>query len=200
MLKKITLLVMLPLIIGMAFALWYFDNAEKDKPATAFGNFGGDFTLTSAQGSVSLNDFRGKLVVLYFGYTYCPDICPTSLGMISAALNRLTPEERTKIQPLFVTVDPARDSTEQMRLYVRHFYEGLIGLTGTSQEIAEVAKQYGVYYKKAELEGSAMGYAMDHSSSIYVIGPDGKMVDLLNHADNPDALVTSLRKALANVK
>jgi len=134
---------------------------------------GGDFTLTDQHGErFQLDQLRGKVVLLFFGYTYCPDICPTELASIAAVFDAL--EERAlQVQGLFVTVDPERDTPEVLNNYVRYFHEDLIGLTGTAAEIERVALQYRVRYSKHELDDG--NYTIDHSAQLYVIDREGTL-------------------------
>ncbi|MEN8213229.1 MAG: SCO family protein, partial [Pseudomonadota bacterium] len=136
---------------------------------------GGDFTLHSSKGPFSLEEQRGKVVLLYFGYTRCPDICPTSLSFMTQALNELDDEELKKVLGVFVSVDPARDSFEMLDEYVAYFHPNLIGVTGSEQEVAETAALYGAQYYEVELKGSAFGYSVNHSAVIYLIAPDGEL-------------------------
>ena len=116
---------------------------------------GGDFTLGSRQGPVALQDLRGKVVLLYFGYTYCPDVCPTSLGFIGLALERLTPDELERVQVLFISVDPERDTPERLEEYAVFFHPKVLGITGTPEELARVAELYGAAYRRVEQPQSA---------------------------------------------
>jgi protein SCO1/2 len=156
---------------------------------------GGDFSLDSAVGPVELKQFRGKVVVLYFGYTSCPDACPTSLSALGAAMRSLVPEEAAKIQPIFITLDPARDDVQHMAEYSRFFYPTLLGLRGSDAKVADVAKQYGVIYAKQKVD-SAANYVVDHSSFLYVIGVDGKLVSSLRYGITPREIAASLRTVL----
>jgi protein SCO1/2 len=157
---------------------------------------GGDFTLRSAQGPLSLRDLRGKVVLLYFGYTLCPDICPTSLAFTAQGLSQMTAEEQEKVRMLFVTVDPERDTLERLKEYTVFFHPNIIGLTGTRAEIDGVAAQYGASYARQQVE-SAAGYVVDHSADTYVIAPDGRFFAALPHATPPGKVVETLRAALA---
>jgi protein SCO1/2 len=159
------------------------------------GPQGGDFTLQSAKGPVSLHDFRGKVVLLYFGYTYCPDVCPTSLALIAQSLKRLSPEEARQVQVVFVSVDPERDTLQKLQEYGNFFHPGTVGLTGTPDEVAKVAKQYGVMYRKQAVT-SAAGYVIDHSSYTYVIGRDGTLRGKVLHAAAPAEMIQTVRSAL----
>jgi protein SCO1/2 len=133
---------------------------------------GGSFTLVDQTGATRHpEDFRGRLMLIYFGYTYCPDVCPTELQTMGEALAKLG-DKAADVQPLFITVDPERDTQEQLKSYVENFDPRLIALTGSAAQIAEAAKAYRVFYEKAkEPDGS---YAMDHSSIVYLMGRDGK--------------------------
>jgi protein SCO1 len=135
---------------------------------------GGAFTLTDQNGEVRHDrDFRDKLMLVYFGYSYCPDVCPTTLLAITRALKRLGPRAKA-ITPIFITVDPDRDTPKQLRTYISNFDPRFVALTGTPAEIAKVASEYHVYYKKRfAADGS---YTMDHSSAIYLMGRDGHYI------------------------
>ncbi len=151
---------------------------------------GGNFTLTSINGQQSLSDFKGKLVLLYFGYTYCPDICPTDLGNLAMAYRGLSEQEKAQVQILFVTVDPERDTAERMAEYTRYFDANMVGLTGRNADIAAVAKQYGVVYMKAKnpLNSDATeqnNYTVDHSAFTYIINSEGELKTQLPHAMPP---------------
>lgn len=134
-----------------------------------------DFTLLGHMGQmVSLNDFRGQLVVLYFGYTVCPDVCPTTLAELRRTREVLG-QSADQVQVLMVTVDPERDTAEVLADYVTHFDPTFIGLTGTPDEIAAVATYYGVFYERREEEDSALGYLVDHTATQMVIDQEGHL-------------------------
>lgn len=156
---------------------------------------GGDFTLRSTNGPLALHDLKGKVVLLYFGYTFCPDICPTSLGFTSQALSTLDKTELDKVQMLFATVDPERDTLEKLKIYAAYFHPSILGLSGTPEEIAKVAKSYGAVYAKQET-GSAGGYVVDHSAYTYVIAPDGTLFKTLDHGTPPAQVVEAIRAAM----
>jgi cytochrome oxidase Cu insertion factor (SCO1/SenC/PrrC family) len=134
---------------------------------------GGPFALVDHTGQQRTNaDFRGKLLVIYFGFTYCPDICPTDLQSIGLAVDQLG-EAGQRVQPLFVTLDPERDTPEHLREYVQAFHPRLVGLTGAAEAIREAAAAYKVFYAKAP--GSSSGdYSLDHTGFIYLVGSDGQ--------------------------
>ncbi|HDK38021.1 MAG TPA: SCO family protein [Thiolapillus brandeum] len=174
-----------------AWSLFSADEEER------YPGMGGDFTLRSAAGEVSLKDFRGKVVLIYFGYTSCPDVCPTSLGALSAALKKLSSSEMDQIQPLFISIDPVRDDLEKLREYAHYFHPKMIGMTGDLAYLQTLAKRYGAYFRKAEVENSSLGYAVDHSSTIYVVGKDGKLVDMIQHSGSPKRILEHIRGVLA---
>lgn len=157
---------------------------------------GGDFTLTADDGSeYSLESSRGKVVVLTFGYTFCPDICPTALGTIATALNRLGPDESEKVDALFVSLDPDRDTPERLSEYTRYFHPRLLGLTGSADQLHAVAEAYRVRYNFVG-KGEKTHYSLDHSAGLYLIDTKGKLFRILPHGLPPQALVDSLRFAL----
>lgn len=158
---------------------------------------GGDFTLQGAHGKVALQDFRGKVVLLYFGYTYCPDVCPTSLALLAQALSSLTPDELARVQAIFVSVDPERDSVERLGEYAPFFHPAIVGATGTPAQIAAVAAQYGASYAKQPPNADGL-YAVDHSSLTSVIDPQGRLVASLPHGSSPQQIVDAVRPLLAD--
>ena len=137
-----------------------------------------DFTLMSSNGQrVSLSDFRGKLVLLYFGYTFCPDVCPATLAEIAGAM-KILGEDAGKVQTIMISVDPERDTPEQLAEYVAHFDPNFLGVTGTPEQIAELATLYGIYYEKHE-GSEASGYLIDHTATVMVIDQEGYLKLLL---------------------
>ena len=135
---------------------------------------GGPFTLTDHNGRrVTDQDFRGKFMLVFFGFSYCPDACPTGLQLIAAALDKLGPQAE-RITPILITVDPEHDTPSQLATYVKSFHPRLIGLTGSQAEIDTVVKEYRVYAKKVPDPKSTAGYTIDHSAVIYIMGPDGR--------------------------
>jgi protein SCO1/2 len=161
------------------------------------GPVGGDFSMTSASGPVALQDFRGKVVLLYFGYTYCPDICPTSLASTAAGLKLLKPEELDKVAVLFVSVDPERDTPSRLKEYAEFFHPKIVGLTGSKEGLAEVAKRYGVFYARQSVETAGGGYVIDHTSETYVIDSAGALKGKIPHAAPPEQVVETIRRYLS---
>jgi protein SCO1/2 len=153
---------------------------------------GGPFTLTDHTGKrVTDQDFRGKFVLMFFGFTNCPDVCPTALQVMAAALDKLGPNAE-RITPVLVSVDPEHDTPLVLAAYVASFHPRLVGLTGSQSEIDAIAKAYRVYVKKVPDPKSTAGYTMDHSSIIYVLGPDGSYRMHFTHATSPDVMAGRL--------
>ena len=161
------------------------------------GSLGGPFTLTDHNGrTVTDADFHGRYMLIYFGYIYCPDVCPLSLQRNFEALQMLG-EKAERVQPVLVTIDPERDTVDLMRDYVAAFDPRLIGLTGTPEQVKAAAAAYRVYYAKVESEsGAAEGYLVDHSAFTYLMAPDGTFVQFFRHDLTPDAMAERLKKIL----
>jgi protein SCO1/2 len=156
---------------------------------------GGPFHLVDQTGkSVSDADFRGRYVLLYFGYSFCPDVCPTTLSVMAQALDKLGGDGK-RIVPVFITIDPQRDTPKVLGEYMKAFGPQFVGLTGSTAQIAAVEKEYRVYAVKKPIDPAnpKRGYGMDHSSVIYLLGPDGKMISFYDEAISPDDLAKDLR-------
>jgi protein SCO1 len=156
---------------------------------------GGPFELVDQNGNtVTDQTFKGKLTLVYFGFTFCPDACPTALGVMSAALDKLD-VAADRVVPVFITVDPDRDTPPVMKDYVSNFHPRMVGLTGTPEQIAKVAKAYRVYYQKAA--GTAPDdYVMDHTLLIYLMDGDGKYITHFGPDATPDQIAEEIRKHL----
>lgn len=173
------------------------DTSElHEYPGLSDKKLGGDFILHSSQGEFSLEQFRGKVVLLYFGYTKCPDVCPTSLSLLAQTLNQLNAEELKSVQGVFISVDPKRDSVQVLDNYVSYFHPNLLGVTGSASEIEEVAELYAVQYDEVELEGSAFGYAVNHSSATYLITQEGEVRFVFPHQTPSFVILEAIRYAL----
>lgn len=174
-----------------------------DMPAPSVGGIqlaqgvtlGGPFTLVDHSGrTVSERDFAGRPLLLYFGYSYCPDVCPTELGTIAAALDAMGPAAE-RVTPIFITIDPERDTPAALADYVSRFHPRMIGLTGTADQIAQAARAYRVYYAKVRPR-DATDYLMDHSSFIYFVGPDGRVRSLFRPETTPEAIAAAVAAQL----
>jgi protein SCO1/2 len=180
----------LALLAGM-LAAWLGGRAPREPAAPP----GGDFTLQSADGPVALAALRGKVVLIYFGYASCPDVCPTSLALTAQGLGLLTPQERERVRVLFISVDPARDTPQKLRDYAAHFHPAVTGVTGAPEALAEIAARYGAAYRIQPVE-SAAGYVVDHSSFTSIVAPDGRLAGRLAHGAQPAEVAAAVRRAL----
>ncbi len=163
--------------------------------STGGAAIGGPFTLIDHTGqTVTDADYRGRLLVVYFGYTFCPDICPTELYTIGQAMTALG-DDADRVQPIFITVDPTRDTAEHMAEYVTLFHPRMVGLTGPPDQIRAAARAYRVYYAKVERD-EGEPYLMDHSAFVYLIGPDGSFLDVLPMGTSIDAMADAVRRHL----
>jgi cytochrome oxidase Cu insertion factor (SCO1/SenC/PrrC family) len=158
---------------------------------------GGPFQLIDQSGKVrSERDFRGQLMLVYFGFTYCPDICPTDLQAIGLAMEQLG-ADAGDVQPLFVTVDPARDTREHLADYVTMFHPRLLGLTGSADAVQNAADAYRVYYKRVDFDKGDGDYTVDHSAFIYLMDRDGKYLGFFPPGTSADKMVEMIRPHLA---
>jgi protein SCO1 len=181
-------------ILGLGVAAALLAAHRPSSSAAAALSIGGHFALTTPDGrAVTDASYRGKWLLIYFGYTFCPDACPTALNTIGTALDRLGPLA-DKVQPLFITVDPERDTPALVADYVKSFDPRIVGLVGTPEQIAAAAKEYRVYYVTRSLGGD--DYTVDHSSFLYVVNPRGAFVKLLTGDLPGHALADELRQLM----
>lgn len=159
---------------------------------------GGPFTLVNSQGkTVTDQDFRGQYTLVYFGYTFCPDVCPTSLSATGQALSLLPEDKAARVTPIFISVDPARDTPKLVGDYVKHFHPRMVGLTGSPEQVKAAAKAYKVFYQKVEEEGGdPEAYVMDHSAVTYLMDPDGNFVTHFSHGIPPQDMADRLAQIL----
>ena len=196
------------LIAALLFAaaagayLWHLGDVRTQRLAgTATDEstpvpIGGPFSLTDQNGQPRTDaDFRGKYMLIFFGYTYCPDVCPTTLAVEAAALDKMG-EAANKIAPIFVSVDPKRDTPDKLKAYLGAFSPRLIGLTGTDAEVAAAAKAYKVYYKIHPDPTGGGNYTVDHSGIIYLMDPNGKFVAHYDLESSPDKMAADLMKRI----
>ena len=199
-----TLAILLLLILAAGAAVWLWSAGDKLEVRTEAGQtgeasgtgkpaIGGPFTLTDQTGKrVTNKDYAGEYMLIYFGFTFCPDVCPTELQVMSGALDELG-ADGAKVQPIFVTVDPDRDTPEVLSRYVKQFNPRLIGLTGSAQDISAIAKEYRVYYEKVKDDSSSDDYSMDHSSIVYLMGPDGGFLTFFPPGTSPDDMAKKIK-------
>lgn len=196
--------IILILIIGFGILIWrqYLAPVPSPGTATSVGSIGkpkigGPFTLVDQDGrTVTEADFKGSYMLVYFGYTFCPDVCPTSLSVIADAMDMIG-DKAERVTPVFITVDPERDTPEQMKMYVGYFHPKLVGLTGSYNQVADVTQAYKAYYAKAvDGNGSGDEYLMDHSSITYLMSPDGEFIAHFSHGVDADEMAARLKEIL----
>ncbi len=191
-------LIPLILIVGLAGALGLLvgkQSIDGTQPASGLP-LGGDFNLQTHEGPLTLDALRGRVVLLYFGYAGCPDVCPTSLAVLGSAMKKLTPAELERVQGLFISVDPERDTPERLAQYAAFFHPQMIGATSDLAAINDLTRRYGAAYMKVP-SGEEGDYAVDHTSSTYVIGPDGRLRAILPHGTPAEMIATAAREQLA---
>jgi protein SCO1/2 len=192
------LVVAFALGLSVHLALDRFQHPAPTQTAQSSGKalIGGPFELVNHNGeTVTRRDFAGKHMLVFFGFTHCPDVCPAKLNNISVALDRLGPIA-DEVTPIFITVDPERDTPERMAQYVSNFSSQIVGLTGAPEQIRKAAKAYRVYYAKVEMENSATGYLMDHSAFTYLMDEEGEYVTHFAYGDSIDKMTERLRLEL----
>ena len=185
-------LAMAVLLIGAGAFLWLTSGNNGN------GNFGigGPFTLRDGTGkAVTERDFRGKYMLVYFGYTNCPDVCPTTLNAIADGLDKVGAKSK-EIVPIFITVDPKRDTPAVVKQYAAAFGPSFVGLTGSADQIATVAKEYRVYYAEHRTGSGPNDYAMDHSSVLYLMDTKGNFIAPMRADESGDEMAANLRKLL----
>ncbi len=176
-----------------AIAVWSIYLSRDDTPTAAENSraqIGGEFQLVNHNKEVVTDkDFLGKYMIVYFGYTYCPDVCPMDLQIMADALRYLEEDDLEKLNPVFVTVDPERDTAEVMAEYISFFHDDLIGLTGTNEQIDTIKKAYRVYASKAD---DSEDYLVDHTSYTYLMDKEGKLLQHFNHGEDPEEMAAKM--------
>jgi protein SCO1/2 len=170
-------------------------SSPSSPPPLEGASMGGPFTLTDQNGRrVSDRDFAGKYRLVYFGYTFCPDVCPVDMQVIGAGLRRFEAEDAARaarVQPIFISVDPARDMPPVLRQFVAAFHPRMIGLTGSEAEIAQVAREYRIFYERGEASPGG-GYMVNHTRMAVLYGPEGQPIAMIPHDQGPDGVATEL--------
>ncbi|OOE91554.1 SCO family protein [Salinivibrio sp. MA351] len=192
--KKAWLVAIIAVCVGLGARALYdnYQQTQQQAQAGALQSDGQPFNL------YNVDDPRPRIV--YFGYTHCPDVCPTSLAVLSAALKSLPESTQKAVSPVFITLDPKRDTSEKAAEYAHFFHPLITGVSGSKAQIDQLAKRYGVLYRITELEDSAMDYAVDHSSFFYFLSPDGELLEKIPHTLNPDMLVAAVQRVTDNNK
>lgn len=155
-----------------------------------------DFTLTSPNGPLTLSDLRGKVVLIFFGYTSCPDVCPISLARIRASFSALSAKELDRVRALFITLDPERDTLDKLQKYTGYFHPNIIGLRDDVESIRSVTELYGINFAKTMSPKSAIGYTISHSTDILLLDPQGQVVEVIPHNSEPTYLRARIRDLL----
>ncbi len=159
---------------------------------------GGPFELVMHDGTTVTNEtFKGEFMLIYFGFTFCPDVCPTELQIMSAALD-LIGDDADEVRPILISIDPERDTVEAMAQYVSNFHPRMTGLTGTPEQIAGAARAYRVYYERVTDPASNADYTMDHSSIIYLMDKDGRFISHFGPGTKPEKMAETIRSALSD--
>ncbi len=180
------------LVLAAAFIGFGVYNLNR-MPASPYPDIHGKFALRSIDGPVSSEDMLGKVGVIYFGYTHCPDVCPDTLLRIAAALKLLNPDERSKVFPVFITTDPERDTPELMAEYVHHFLGShILGLSGSPEAIKAAANSFLSGYQKERPDEKGK-YVVTHASYIIIVRPDGSIGELLTHTSRPEDIADTIR-------
>lgn len=199
--RPLPLLVVAVVVAVFAVGAWLnlrTPPAPEQETAGGFivnADIGGTFTLTDQDGeTVTQADFLGRYVLIYFGYTYCPDVCPTELGAMAAAIDMLG-EAGEQVVPVLITIDPERDTPAVLAEYVPLFHERLVGLTGTPEQIRDVAEKYRVFYRRFEDPGFD-AYLMDHSSYVYLLDPAGKVAAMFRYGTDPAEIAKTIRTVM----
>jgi protein SCO1/2 len=184
------------LLVAAAIAVFALRSEAVRRPGSGVALVGGPFSMTNHLGeAVTEKTFLGKPSLLFFGFTYCPDVCPTELQVMAAALEELG-EKGKDIQPIFVSIDPARDTPAVMAAYVANFGDRFVGLTGSPEQVATMAGAYRVFYAKQENKDRPSDYLMDHSSIIYLMGADGSFLKHFSYTADAHILAGEIAAAL----
>jgi protein SCO1/2 len=195
---RIVFIILIAFSIGMGVALFLRHQSGPGVVQTGKALIGGEFSLTNHEGKpVTDKDFHGKYMLVSFGYTFCPDICPAELQLMTDAMEKLG-GTKSEVVPVFVTIDPARDTVEQMRDYVSNFHPSMVGLTGTEEQIKKAAETFRVFYAKAESDSADdQYYLMDHSTFIYLMDRNGEYVRHFPYGTNADDLAAAISEAVS---
>lgn len=198
--RRSTRLMIVLLIVITACLIWLTRGETPPGEAAGTGTpaIGGAFALTDQNGNaVTDANFRGKLMLVFFGFTHCPDICPAALGTLTDVMNKLQ-ANATKVTPIFITVDPERDTPARMKEYIAPFHPTIVGLSGDKQATEQVEQAYKVYAAKRAAEGepAGEGYMMDHSGFIYLMGTDGQYLAHFTPEDDADEITAAVQRNL----
>ncbi|MGM0519152.1 MAG: SCO family protein [Campylobacterota bacterium] len=188
--KIVSYLASIAIAVGLILIIKpYIENSkEKNKY---------DFEVKSVDGTINKDSFKGKVLAVYFGYTFCPDVCPTSLSRLAYALDEIDEKKvKNSFAGLFISVDPKRDKLKDLDSYAKYFHPNFKGATSNKENIDDIVKRYGTYYKKVDLEDSSMGYSVAHTSYIYFFDKQGNFIKKVDHFSNPKEIKEVLKSLL----
>ncbi|HJE03724.1 hypothetical protein AAX26_00044 [Aliarcobacter thereius] len=188
---KIVYKILIALFVAVLFILLIEPLVDKFKENRNYS-----FTLDTVDGQITKDDFKSKVLAVYFGYTFCPDVCPTSLSALAQAINELEEQNKDEILGLFISVDPNRDKLENLKEYAKYFHKNFIGASSTKENIDDIIKRYASNYEYIYLKGSAIDYSVAHTSYIYIFDKDGKFVEKIDHFSDVEKIKDVLGKAL----
>ena len=189
-------------VIALVLIAWQFGFLSpngRNSGSMVSAKIGGSFELVDHNGKLRRSaEFHEKFMLIYFGYSYCPDVCPTALQVMGSALNSLG-DKAKMVQPIFITIDPKRDTTKHLKTYVQNFYHNLLGLTGTKEAIKDTAKKFRIYYARVsgnKDKSEADNYLVDHSSIVFLMGKRGQYITHFNHQTDPTKMAEIIAKQL----
>lgn len=196
--RKIGIRLLISFIVLAAYAGWRLGTSQDpSSDQSSQVQVGGDFTLTNQFGEqVSSAQFRGKNMLVFFGFTHCPDICPTTLLSLTNVMNALG-EDAGEFVPIFISVDPERDTPEVMKAYLASFYKDFVGLTGTKEQVDKVAESYKVYHASERAPGKEADYNVAHSGNVYVMDKEGKYLKFFPPESNEQEMTAYLKSLVA---
>lgn len=184
------------LAVSALLGLYAWNASWIEKTVSGVALVGGPFEMVNQNGErVTEKNLAGKPALIFFGYTYCPDVCPTELQIMSATLDQLG-DEAKDVQPVFVTIDPERDTPAVLKTYLESFGPRWTGLTGTPEQVRQITRAWHVFYEKRDNKAAPQDYLMDHSSFIFLMGPDGKFIKHFNYTTDAKAFGEALVNAL----
>jgi protein SCO1/2 len=193
--KKQTIIIIFLIIISFTLTA-LLTGTRAPVMESNYSHLGGGFELQHVDGVKTLESFKGKATLLYFGFTTCPDICPLALNKLSKVLDKLSYEQRSKINKVFISVDYKRDDASKVNEYVKFFAEDYIGLSGSESQIKSMTKKYAVHFEFVPLKNSALGYTVDHTSRYFLLNKDGKIVNSYSDITNDDKFIKQLKASL----
>lgn len=182
---------LIPIAIAIIVIVLIQPMIEENKQSKQY-----DFTVSTLNGDVAKQDFKGKVLAIYFGYTFCPDVCPTSLSSLAQALQGFSQEQLKDFRGLFISVDSERDDLKTLQEYSQYFHPTFIGATSSKENIDDITKRYGTFYEKVYLKDSKMDYSVSHTSYIYIFDKEGRLAEKVDHFSDPASIQKALEKLL----